>query len=301
MIIEVRSMKKVLIIIVVLLALGVIGYGIFYVATHDFGDAKRESKNTNVELNQNDIEAPEKDTVTLVDTKEIDGAFIQEYSFVMNSQEKTLEVQFLNRNNEDIKEQSLTGEFSGVTLYAYYEEYDEDVTVYDASMIDRSFNENNFSFIKGSDGESYLLIHTNIYDDGSGEEDKLYILNDTLEFVSNDLVDYGTSSSVGMSIMSTYTSYTLEDEEKPWYTDDFNACSSPSNCYINVKVEDNKIYYLVPVLIDVAEEENSDEEDAEEVMTYGELEERVYTIRDSKLEYEVVKRYTIIGVSGLTE
>lgn len=101
--------------------------------------------------------------------------------------------------------------------------------------------------------------------------------------------------------MSTYTSYTLEDEEKPWYTDDFNACSSPSNCYINVKVEDNKIYYLVPVLIDVAEEENSDEEDAEEVMTYGELEERVYTIRDSKLEYEVVKRYTIIGVSGLTE
>ena len=32
-----------------------------------------------------------------------------------------------------------------------------------------------------------------------------------------------------------------------------------------------------------------------------ELEERVYTIRDSKLEYEVVKRYTIIGVSGLTE
>ena len=103
--------------------------------------------------------------------------------------------------------------------------------------------------------------------------------------------------------MSTYTSYTLEDEEKPWYMDDFNACSSPSNCYINVKVEDNKIYYLVPVLIDVAEEEeeNSDEEDVEEVMTYGELEERVYTIRDSKLEYEVVKRYTIIGVSGLTE
>ena len=190
---------------------------------------------------------------------------------------------------------------NGVTLYAYYEKYDKEATVYDASMIDRSFNENNFSFIKGSDGESYLLIHTNIYDDGSGEEDKLYILNDTLEFVSNDLVDYGTSSSVGMSIMSTYTSYTLEDEEKPWYTDDFNACSSPSNCYINVKVEANKIYYLVPVLIDVAEEENSDEEDVEEVMTYGELEERVYTVSDNRLEYEVVKRYKITSVSGLTE
>lgn len=297
-------MKKVLIIIVVLLALGVIGYGIFYVATHDFGDVKRESKNTNVELNQNDIEAPEKDTVTLVDTKEIDGAFIQEYSIVMNGQEKTLEVQFLNRNNEDIKEQSLTGEFSGVTLYAYYEEYDEDATVYVASMIDRSFNENNFNFIKGSDGDSYLLIHTNIYDDGTGEEDKLYILNENLEFVSNDLVDYGTNSSVGMSIMSTYTSYTLEEEESPWYTDDFNACSSPSNCYINVKILDNKIYYLVPVLDEVKEdieEENTSEEETEEIKTYGELEERVYTVSDNKLEYEVVKRYTIIGVSGLTE
>ena len=304
MFIEVRSMKKALIIIVVVLALGVIGYGIFYVATHDFKDSKRESESTNVELNQNDIEAPDKDSVKLVETKEIDGSFVQKYNIVMNGQERTLEVQFLNRNNKNIKEQSLTGEFSGVTLYAYYEEYDKEATVYDASMIDRSFNENNFNFIKGSDGDSYLLIHTNIYDDGTGEEDKLYILNENLEFVSNDLVDYGTNSSVGMSIMSTYTSYTLEDEESPWYTDDFNVCSSTYNCYINVKILDNKIYYLVPVLDEVKEdieEENTSEEETEEIKTYGELEERVYTVSDNKLEYEVVKRYKIISVSGLTE
>ena len=125
MFIEVRSMKKALIIIVVVLALGVIGYGIFYVATHDFKDSKRESESTNVELNQNDIEAPDKDSVKLVETKEIDGSFVQKYNIVMNGQERILEVQFLNRNNKNIKEQSLTGEFSGVTLYAYYETYEK--------------------------------------------------------------------------------------------------------------------------------------------------------------------------------
>ena len=172
-------------------------------------------------------------------------------------------------------------------------------------MITSSFNENNFSFISGRDGESYLLIHTNIYSDLAGEEDKLFILNENLEFIDNDLVDYaGSSETQGMTIMSTYTGYILEGDEYPWYTDNFNACSAPSNCYIDIKIEDNKIYYLVPVLKEVtSDEEETDDETTEEdkVTEYGELEERVYTIRDGKLEYEVVKRYKIVGITGQTE
>ena len=60
--------------------------------------------------------------------------------------------------------------------------------------------------------------------------------------------------------------------------------------------EDNKIYYLTPVLKEVS----SLEEEKDEVTEYGELEERVYTIHDGNLEYEVIKRYKIVGVTGQT-
>lgn len=287
-------MKKVLIIIVVLLSFGVIAFGIFYASTHDFGVDPKDDERSNVELNEGVVEVNEDNSVTLVSTEEIDDSFVQTYHVVINGLEKTLEIEFLYRDNTSLDQQSLTGEYSGATLYAYYEDYETDASGFDENMIASSFNEGNFSFIQGVDGESYLIIHTNIYDDGAGEEDKLYILNENLEFVSNDLVDYTGSESQGMSIMSTYTTYTLENDEYPWYTDSFNACSSPSNCHINVRIEDNRIYYLVPVLNEVSE--NTEEETQD-----GELEERVYTIDDGVLSYEVIKRYTITGVSGLTE
>lgn len=287
-------MKKVLIIIVVLLSFGVIAFGIFYASTHDFGVDPKDDERSNVELNEGVVEVNEDNSVTLVSTEEIDDSFVQTYHVVINGLEKTLEIEFLYRDNTSLDQQSLTGEYSGVTFYAYYEDYETDASGFDENMIASSFNEGNFSFIQGVDGESYLIIHTNIYDDGAGEEDKLYILNENLEFVSNDLVDYTGSESQGMSIMSTYTTYTLENDEYPWYTDSFNACSSPSNCHINVRIEDNRIYYLVPVLNEVSE--NTEEETQD-----GELEERVYTIDDGVLSYEAIKRYTITGVSGLTE
>lgn len=296
-------MKKVLIIVVVLLSFGVIGFGIYYASTHDFNVDRNEEDHENVELNGDSIEVDSEDSITLASTEVVDDSFVQTYDVVINGIEKTLEVEFLYRNNEDLKEQSLTGDYSGATLYAYYETYEDEPTVYDVNMITSSFNENNFSFILGVNGESYLIIHTNIYDDGAGEEDKLFILNDDLEFVSNDLVDYaGSSDTKGMTIMSTYTSYTLENDDYPWYNDSFNACTTPSNCYIDVKIEDNQIYYLVPVLNTVSEEANEDdEEDNEGATDYGELEERIYRINNNKLEYEVIQRYKITGVNGFTE
>ena len=294
-------MKKVLIIIVVLLAFVAIAFGIFYASTHDFDVKKQEKQTNNVELNEGIVEVNEDNSVNLVSTEEIDGSFVQTYQVIINGLEKTLEIEFLYRDNTSLDQQSLTGEYSGVTLYAYYEDYETEASGFDENMIASSFNEDNFAFIQGVNGESYLMIHTNIYDDGSGEEDKLYILNENLEFVSNDLVDYTGSESQGMSIMSTYTTYTLEDDEYPWYTDSFNACSSPSNCHINVKVEDNQIYYLVPVLNEISESTEEETQEKEEVTDYGELEERVYTIDDGVLSFEVIKRYTITGVSGFTE
>ena len=295
-------MKKVLIILLILLSLGVIAFGIFYASTHDFSKKREEEKKENIELNDTVLEVAKENSIKLVETKKIDESFVQVYNIVINNKERVFEVEFLYRNQEDLKELSLLGDYNGATLYAYYEKYKDEATI-DVNMITSSFNENNFSFISGRDGESYLLIHTNIYSDGTGEEDKLFILNENLEFVDNDLVDYaGSSKTQGMTIMSTYTGYILEGDEYPWYTDNFNACTTPSNCYIDIKIEDNKIYYLTPVLKEVSslEEEKDDEAEEDEVTEYGELEERVYTIHDGNLEYEVIKRYKIVGITGQT-
>lgn len=295
-------MKKVLIILLILLSLGVIAFGIFYASTHDFSKKREEEKKENIELNDTVLEVAKENSIKLVETKKIDESFVQVYNIVINNKERVFEVEFLYRNQEDLKELSLLGDYNGATLYAYYEKYKDEATV-DVNMITSSFNENNFSFISGRDGESYLLIHTNIYSDETGEEDKLFILNENLEFVDNDLVDYaGSSDTHGMTIMSTYTGYILEGDEYPWYTDNFNACTTPSNCYIDIKIEDNKIYYLTPVLKEVSslEEEKDDEAEEDEVTEYGELEERVYTIHDGNLEYEVIKRYKIVGITGQT-
>ena len=48
------------------------------------------------------------------------------------------------------------------------------------------------------------------------------------------------------------------------------------------------------------EEEKDDEAEEDEVTEYGELEERVYTIHDGNLEYEVIKRYKIVGITDQT-
>ena len=295
-------MKKVLLILLILLSLGVIAFGIFYASTHDFSKKREEEKKENIELNDTVLEVAKENSIKLVETKKIDESFVQVYNIVINNKERVFEIEFLYRNQEDLKELSLLGDYNGATLYAYYEKYKDEATI-DVNMITSSFNENNFSFISGRDGESYLLIHTNIYSDGTGEEDKLFILNENLEFVDNDLVDYaGSSDTHGMTIMSTYTGYILEGDEYPWYTDNFNACTTPSNCYIDIKIEDNKIYYLTPVLKEVSslEEEKDDEAEEDEVTEYGELEERVYTIHDGNLEYEVIKRYKIVGITGQT-
>ena len=97
-----------------------------------------------------------------------------------------------------------------------------------------------------------------------------------------------------MIIVTESTAYTLENNKKPWYSNNFNNPSTKLNSNsieilkINVKIENDKIYYLAPIL-----KENGKEND------YGILEEREYTINNNKLEYKVVNSYKIIDTVGL--
>ncbi|HBA37695.1 MAG TPA: hypothetical protein DCY94_03145, partial [Firmicutes bacterium] len=56
--------------------------------------------------------------------------------------------------------------------------------------------------------------------------------------------------------------------------------------YLNLKIEDDKIYYLK------AKQNITGEED------YGTLEERIYTINNDKLEYTVKNKFKITWIAG---
>lgn len=286
-------MKKILVIVVVLVLVAVVAYGIFYVMTHDFGTRNVVDKE-NSELNNNQIEVTKDDKISLISTRQDDGNFVQKYKIIINGIEKELELTFIYDDDKDELTQSLSASFKDNLLFYYWESYGVDGEInediykngepYDTNMINNNFNESNFSFIKGEDDKNYLIIVSSIGESVAGREEKLFVLDENFDFVNNNLVDYaGNAETDGMTIMSTYTSYVLDNNAYPWYTDNFKICGNLTECYINVKIDSHKIYYLVPVY------ENN---------KLINLQERVYTINDAKFEYEVLNDFAIKNVYG---
>lgn len=91
-----------------------------------------------------------------------------------------------------------------------------------------------------------------------------------------------------MTVFNGATGFILENENA-WYPNIYNMCNYyDGKCYIGVKIENNKIYYLYP---------NVDFENRQENY-YGYMEEREYTINNNKLEYKVLNKYKIINGAG---
>ncbi len=278
-------MKKVLIVLIVLISFGVIAFGIYFASTYEF-ENKQNHEKENIELNNNEINLIKNDDIKLESILETESGIVETYKITINGLEKELSLTFTKEIDEENKVWSIKANYKDNLVYYYMESFidEENIETYNKNMIKNSFNESNFKFIKGKDDKNYLIIISNIGNNLAGREEKMYILNQDLEFVNNDLLDYaGNSNTYGMSIMSTYTSYKLGEVTYPWYTDVFKICNNMSDCYINVKLENNKIYYLVP-------DKN-----------YENLEERVYTLNNNKLSYEIINTYKIYDIYGQVE
>ena len=230
------------------------------------------------------------DGVSLKETRVDGNSIIQEYSVVLNGKENELVVcyAFESPIKENKNYESIRGVFN--TNAFYYEEELINSNLYNdfnIEKINKSFNEDNFRLIKGSDNKNYLLVIVyNFYSRYLNNGVDLYIFNDELELVQGELNNYTGCESNVMTIKSGVTSLILEDDASPWYTDVYQICDSKDNCQINVKIENNQIYYLMPVL------------DYHLENGYGLLEERVYTINNNELEYEVINTYTIANGYG---
>lgn len=251
-----------------------------------------------VEENDEDkIDSNLKDGVILQNTQIKDNTIIQEYLVTLNGKRNILKVEYdYNYSYEYyligyIHIEKVIGQFQDHEFYFYETFSDEGEStvkskIFNVDTISSKFNEKNFQIIKGEDGKNYLLVITYQHyslTPSNSDAASLYIFNDNLEIVTSDLYNHSGCKSETMTINSGITTLILKDNIYPWYEDSFGVCvDNEKYCRINVKIEDNQIYYLMPVFNE----------------SLGYLEERRYKINNSKLVYEIVNVYELETAVG---
>ena len=121
----------------------------------------------------------------------------------------------------------------------------------------------------------------------------LYVFNDQLNIVNDGIESpnwYEGDTGDGFVLSSFVNIPILENEQDIWYDDTYGI----NNDNIYVKIENNKIYYLTPN-VSYEDYEGSIYNEVNGV----ELEERVYTINNNKLTYEVINIYKIKEISNM--
>ena len=212
------------------------------------------------------------DYVKLVNTKEEDNQVIQEYEMVLNGKYQEFIVEFsyeqeANHSNSSNAVNYLNGKLKDNIVYS--EIRGEMLSI---SYINSMFSSQNFIIIRGED-KNYLAVATFEREDYG---DFMYYQ------IYNDHFDYIDSISLYVGNQSIENNLGFDG-----YQNVFTDIYYLSEDYYSVrsKIEDNHIYELAYVCDDVY---------------YGILEERVYTINNDKLEYEVINTYTDLEVAGAT-
>jgi len=221
-----------------------------------------------------------KHQVTLKSIRTSGEKIIEDFEILINDKTQNISVEFSD-------EATTTATMNGITVYkAESDETNQDDPKilsgknFTTSKVENTFNENNFKFVKGTDDKYYLLMVT--YDSKMiGYEYHLYILNDNLEPLTDDLKFGSCGSDKYMTITSMLEGFILNDESA-WYKEDtLNINDSDVTEYF-VKIENDKIHYLK------AAPKNN--------MT---AEERIYTVGNDKLTYTVANKYEIKEGAGL--
>ncbi len=262
------------------------------------GDKPIKEDNLNIKEENNEEDKKDsnlKDGVILQNTQVKNDAIIQEYLVVLNGKRNILSLVYsYDYSNEYyyteyIHVEKVKAKFQDYEFY-FYETFSDEGTIKDKifntdTILDK-FSEKNFQIFKGEDGKNYLLVitfqHYSLTPSNS-DVANLYIFNDNLEIVTSDLYNYSGCKSEAMTINSGITTLILKDNIYPWYEDYFGVClGNEKYCRINVKIEDNSIYYLIPSFYKGTKY----------------LEERKYKINNSNLVYEVINTYEVETAVG---
>lgn len=276
-------MKNGVLISVIVLLMGVIGFEVYYVFNHP-KEKKQENSYINIpkeqgdkeddlplENNQDEIE----DYVKLVNVRDEESKVIQEYEMVLNGEKQEFEVKFLISDSENaIGYKQIVSEKDENNLFL-----EDKVLELDSytSYIQERFNENNFVIFEGKD-KNYLIIQT--------------FVNLSEAWIG---IDYLVYNEEGKKIGDFYVIYQGQslflNNNNVWYKTD-DLLNNYANLYpknmldaqVRVRIEENNIYYLYHT--------GSCEE-------LGTLEERVYTINNDLFEYKIINTYEVVNGAGV--
>ena len=256
--------NKVLIGIIIILVAVIIAEGIYLFTSKE--EEKENNSYINIpkeEENESNGNETSEDYVKLVDTREEDNQVIQEYEMVLNGEYQEFDITFEINVGEGYWDiDSTLGD-----SYLFSVWYDTDPLNNYVDFIAQYFNENNFIIFPGIDGVNYLIIQGYAFPPAGGVGIDYNIFNQNWDYIGNLAVIYQGQGVV------------LEDESV-WYLDNLNIDTVQDYNKIRSKIEGDKIYNLY--------------------YTCDYMEERVYTINNNKLEYEVINQYKILEASGAT-
>lgn len=223
------------------------------------------------------INNPQKKQIKLSSTIIENDSITQNYKVKLNNKEVTVPIKFTYEFNEQLETYYIKGNINDSTL-VYYNKSNNKDSIFNKEELSKQFTNQNFKVLKGKDNKEYLAIISNNQNfDSNYTPEYLYIINDNLDLIMlND-----------MNLMiKDYNIKVKVENEKIWYKDTFNICQDKNNCKIMLKIENNKIYNLV------INPESTLENDL------GTIEERIYTISNNKLEYNIKNTYKIVGSYG---
>ena len=275
--------NKVLIGIIIVLVGVIIVEGVYLFTSKEDGKENNSSinipKEEEEENEPNDNETSE-DYVKLVNTKEEDNQIIQEYEIYMNNKTNKLLLNYrlFEENMSDYIWFGLQGNYQNEEFYnfdryslenndsniANGKEYVEMSELLTIEFVNATFNENNFVFIEGVDDKTYLGVISKIDSVMHPDNSYLYIYNDNLELIGS------------LIIFTKSQTFIFNDNQNHFYNDNYSLCHD--DCQIRLNIQGNQIHvlYYNPYCTD----------------GNNIIDERIYTINNNVLEYEIVNSYS---------
>ncbi len=266
------KLEKSIYAVIILVLVAAIACGTTYLVMMD-------KDNTNTENNE-EINKNSNDGVKLVDVKLVGDEIIKNFDVTLNGKQNTLTVKYSYNYDSQFHVQSVVGRFGKAVFseYEYSDLYFTKSDIFNVERVRERLTADDFIIIKGNDSKNYLGVISSTKSDNV-----LYILNDNLDILdvnSNDIYYPLYRDVRGFMITTFYNSPCLE-KGFTWYDNTFNIIDEiyrPKLAF-KVKIEDNKIYYLALKGKDVLATDGAV------------IEERVYTINNDKLSYEVINTY----------
>lgn len=211
-------------------------------------------------------EEKKENALRLVKTSNVEDKIVQEYEMVLNDKRVYFNVSYLLEKNGD--NYNIKGSIDGYQVYhaLLKESVRPSSEAFKVEEIDKTFSIDNFKFVNGRDKKGYLAVRSYEYSVETGRAERIFV-----DIYNNEMARITENSLV----YAEYTPVCLEIENnvKPWYSDEYESFKDGSSCYIRGKVTEDAIYNLVQV--------------------GSILEERTYTINAGKLDYTILRKYNI--------